>query len=241
MSAPANKSIPAAKGGAPFLLALGDCNTLGLAGHEAEAFPLRVAQELGIPVVNCGHTMSTIREGWEYAQRQLTPATRFLFVQFGLVDSWITFRGAPYVLYYPDNLLRRVLRKLVKKYKKLGRRLKFEKLFGGGYVVGKAEYEQHLTSIVRRARQLAPDIKICLISTAPSCEKFRNPAIQEFNQIMARVARGAGCHYVDVYLQFVGRPELFLDVVHITREGHDIITRACLAVLRVGSNSPSAS
>jgi lysophospholipase L1-like esterase len=239
MNSTTNQSRDGRQAREPFLLALGDCNTEGLADHQGDAFPVAVAAELGVPLVNCGHTMSTVREGWEYARRRLTPDTRYLLVQYGLVDSWLTFRGAPYVLYYPDSPLRGVLRKLVKKYKKVGRRLKFGSIFGAEHVVAKAEYEQRLMAIIQRARQLAPDIHVCLISTAPSQQEFRNPAIQQFNAIMARVAQASGCQYVDVYSQFVGRPELFLDLVHLTREGHAIIARACLAALPSSSDDAS--
>ena len=94
------------------LLALGDCNTLGTIELEPVAYPQVLGGKLGVPTINCGHTMSTVREGWEYARRRLSGDTAYLVIQFGQVDAWHTFRGAPYVLNYPDNVMRRVLRKL---------------------------------------------------------------------------------------------------------------------------------
>lgn len=221
-------------GNSPFLLALGDCNTEGLVDASA-AYPALVARALGVALVNCGHTMSTIREGLEYARRKLNPATAYLLIQYGLVDSWLTFRGAPYVLYYPDNPLRKMARKLVKKLKKVGRKAGLHGLLGVKHLVDKAEYERKLQLIIQRARRLSSDVVICLISTPPHLETQRNPAIQEFNQSMERVAHEGGCLFVDVYRQFSGRSNLYLDSTHLSAEGHQIIAKACLTAIRSGS------
>jgi len=213
------------------LVALGDCNT---EGHVApsDTYPALVAQALGAEVLNCGHTMSTVREGWQYAKRKLTPDTAYLLVQYGLVDSWVTFRGAPYVLYYPDNLLRKVARKLVKKLKKTGRRIGLHRWLGSKHVVSPAEYGQTLARIIHHARACAPGMVICLIATPPHLEDWRNPAIQEFNRVMLSVARQNQCSFVDVYPLFVGRRELYADLTHLNAEGHRVIAHACLDAVR---------
>jgi lysophospholipase L1-like esterase len=215
----------------PLLLALGDCNTKG---HVApgEAYPALVARALGADLVNCGHTMSTVREGWQYARHKLTADVTYLLVQYGLVDSWVTFRGAPYVLYYPDNILRKLARKLVKKLKKVGRRAGLQRLLGTKHVVSPAEYEETLTAIVRHARTRAPGVVICLIATPPHLEEWRNPAIQHFNRLMQAVASRNNCLFVDVYPLLIGRRELYADHTHLNAAGHGVIAAACLEALR---------
>lgn len=233
------KSVQAVSLEAPMcrrlLVALGDCNT---EGHvpPPDAYPALVAQALGSEALNCGHTMSTVREGWQYARRKITPRTAYLLVQYGLVDSWITFRGAPYVLYYPDNPFRKLARKLVKKIKKVGRRAGLHRWLGTKHVVGTTEYAQTLGAIIRHARSCAPGVVICLIATPPHLEEWRNPAIQEFNRVMQNVARETHCLFVDVYPLFRGRPELYADSTHLNAEGHRVIAAACLEALKSGSS-----
>jgi len=215
-----------------FLLSLGDCNTLGTLETEKYAYPLLLARKLGVEAVNCGHTMGTIREGWQYARRRLTSNTGYLTIQYGLVDSWLTFRGAPHVLYYPDNFGRLVLRKLAKKYKKLGRKLGFHRLFGEKHYVSTDEYRRRFEAIIRLARERSPAIRICLISTSPSRQEHRNSGIEKFNQVLQQVAQANRCAFVDAYAPFVGKPEMLEDYIHLKPEAHEIVAELCLAALR---------
>lgn len=214
------------------LLSLGDCNTEGIAETKDVAYPWLVARRLGVPVKNCGLAMATIREGWEHAQRQLSADTGYLTIQFGLVDSWLTFRGAPYVLYYPDNPGRRLLRKLVKKFKKTARNLGVHKRLGEAHVVSPEEYQSRLTAIIQLARQRSADIRIALIATAPTIVPDRNPGIEKFNGVMRRVAEEQRCRYVDGFTPFVGKPDLILDSVHLNREAHATLAELCCAALQ---------
>ena len=111
-------------------IAYGDCNTEGLKGECFPLWPQIVCESEALELTNCGHTMSTTRELLEY--NRAFPASQYAvaFVQYGLVDSWLTFRGAPYVLYYPDFPLRKLARKLVKKLKKLARVWQLQKACG---------------------------------------------------------------------------------------------------------------
>ena len=214
------------------LLALGDCNTLGNERTPSESYPSKLGQRLGVEVVNCGHTMSTVREGYEYAVRQLNESTRYLTIQYGLVDSWTSFRGAPYVLYYPDNPARQLLRKVVKSYKKIGRKLGFRRWFGERPVVTLKEYRQTIGNIIVLARDRCPQVRICLVATAPSLENSRNAAIEQFNAVLQQLTREEGLLYVDAYAPFAGRPEFYRDVVHLTGEAHAIIAELCVEALR---------
>lgn len=215
-----------------FLLALGDCNTLGTIELEPFAYPVILGPVLGVNTVNCGHTMCTIREGWQYAVRRLNAETAFLTIQFGLVDSWMTFRGAPYVLNYPDNLFRLVARKLVKKFKKTARKLGAHRMLGERHVVSISEYRETLQRIIRLARERSPQIKICLLATPPSLKTERNPAIERFNQNMREVANETHCTYLDTYSPFVDRPDMFHDAIHVNAEAHKLIAGWCAEALR---------
>jgi glycosyltransferase involved in cell wall biosynthesis len=111
------------------LLSLGDCNTLGFQQAYKNAYPEQLAKLLGLDVLNCGCTMSTTREGLRFFYDNFTSNITLITIQYGLVDSWKTFRNAPYVLYYPNTFLRKIGRKIVKKFKKIGRILQFKNDF----------------------------------------------------------------------------------------------------------------
>ena len=130
------------------ILAVGDCNTLGAGEFRNNGYPERVGELLGVSVKNCGYTMSTTREGVYLLEDNLEEQHDCVIIQFGLVDSYATFRYSPYVLYFPDNPLRKQLRSLVKKYKKICRRRGLNEKFGEVPVVPAAEYERNLRRMV---------------------------------------------------------------------------------------------
>jgi lysophospholipase L1-like esterase len=214
------------------LLALGDCNTLGTIELEPFAYPVLLGQRLGARTVNCGHTMSTVREGWEYARRKLSAETGYLTIQFGQVDAWLTFRGAPYVLNYPDNFMRRALRKFVKKFKKMARKAGVHRWLGEANVVSQAEYRARLMDIIELARQRSPHVRICLVATPPSLMEDRNPRIETYNQILKQVADACGCMFVDAYSIFHGKPEMFVDPIHLNKEAHAWVAQLCWEAFR---------
>jgi len=91
------------------LLAIGDCNTLGAGELEAFSYPERLANLCNAQVINCGLTMSTSREGVAILKDNISDDIDCILIQFGLVDAYNTFRYAPYVPYYPDNIIRKQL------------------------------------------------------------------------------------------------------------------------------------
>lgn len=199
-------------------LALGDCNTLGV--QSCNAYPQQLATQLGITVTNCGHTMATVREGQRlFCAHFDEQSVEFVTLQFGLVDSWHTVRYAPYILYYPDNVLRRLGRKLIKKYKKLGRKWGLNRLLGVAPVVPLSEYIHWIEQIVAVAPQ------VFLLDTVPNKESARNAAIQQYNAALTAIAhRFAHVHKVDLYAHFAGQMDtLYLDNTHINQAGHDYI------------------
>ena len=212
------------------LVAYGDCNTLGINECKGNAYPEQLGHALGCPVRNLGHTMSTTRELLQYAQAYPARDYDLIIIQYGLVDSWLTFRHAPYVLYYPDNPLRRVLRKLVKKLKKIGRTLHLKTLLGPAHVVPLDEY----CSNIERVIALAGDRTVILLSTPPNLDEPRNPHIQTFNQALQQLAaKHPNARYVDTYPRIDdAKHEVFYpDGTHLNGAGQRIVTELILQAL----------
>lgn len=216
------------------LLALGDCNTLGVAHFVRQTYVERVAAAIGLTPVNCGCTMATTREALRYFADEFDAETAVVTIQYGLVDSWRTFRYAPYVLYYPDNPLREVARKLVKKYKSIARRSGWNARFGEVPVVPAPEYRANLERIIAAARPA----RVYLIETPPHTYPERNPFIQQYNQLLAAIA-GAHPHVrcVPIYEALAPRlSEYCFDVTHLNEAGHDLIATRLLAAHRAGGS-----
>ena len=54
------------------VLAIGDCNTLGVAECIGNSYPERFGHVSGMPVRNCGCTMATTREGLKILEKNIT-------------------------------------------------------------------------------------------------------------------------------------------------------------------------
>jgi lysophospholipase L1-like esterase len=202
------------------ILGLGDCIMAGARGYEGEVYLDIVARELGMDVVNRAVTMSTTREGRilfdEEKEREL------VIVAYGLVDSWKTFKYAPYVLYYPDNFFRKLARKVVKKYKKIARKLGLNELLGQKFVVSPQEFEKNLRYFCEGSK------RIIFIETPPHLtETFRNPNIYTYNQIMAKVAADYR-HASVVRLYETIQKEHYLDEIHLNSSGYKFVARKIL-------------
>lgn len=211
-------------------IAYGDCNTEGLKGNTIPLWPELVAAQLGMELTNCGRAMSTTREMSEYARAYPAVDYSLAMVQYGLVDSWLTFRGAPYVLYYPDYPLRKIARKLVKKIKKMARSLKLQQRIGAVEQVPLEEYVQRVRDVVRSA----PDTQFVLVATAPNLDEPRNPRIERYNAALAEVAaEEPNALYVDTYRDiWDGRAETLMeDGTHLTAAGHQLMADAVVRAL----------
>lgn len=211
-------------------IAYGDCNTEGLKGERFPLWPELVCESMAWELTNCGHTMSTTRELLEY--NRAFPASQYAvaFVQYGLVDSWLTFRGAPYVLYYPDFPLRKLARKLVKKLKKLARVWQLQKRLGAVEQVPLSEYTDNLRKVIASA----PQTRFVLVATAPNLDEPRNPRIKNYNQALAEIAE-AHDHvmYVDVYEDLWANRDITImeDGTHLTEAGHERIAAKIIGAL----------
>lgn len=202
------------------ILSIGDCNTLGVGDCEYDAYPERLGRLLDLPVTNCGVTMATTREGRRIWEDHEDEPIDVVTIQFGLVDSWKTIRHAPYVLYYPDNPLRKLGRKLAKKYKKLSRRLGLRRLLGEDNLVSLEEYTRNIEAIVSAVR-----VPCILIDTLPNHQVERNPEIERYNAALDRICAGRPhCARLRVYDYFLDHMDThYVDETHINARGHQKI------------------
>lgn len=205
------------------ITAVGDCNTLGAKKLERKSYPERVGQIIGAEVINLGHTMATTREGVRLLQDFLKDDVEYVFIQFGLVDSYRTFKYSPYVLYYPDNFLRKPLRSATKKFKKICRRTGLNTLFGEVNVVKIDEYEKN----IRRMIEIASPRPTFLIDTVPNHQRDRNGEIQRYNKVLDGICQEYDrCVKVDLYEVFEENLKVFyLDSTHCNQNGYEYIAK----------------
>ncbi|BCD67521.1 hypothetical protein NitYY0918_C0416 [Nitratiruptor sp. YY09-18] len=186
-----------------------------------------IAQELQAEAINCGITMSTTREGLILFNKYKSIKPDFVIIAYGLVDSWKTFKYAPYVLYYPDNILRKIARKFVKKYKKIARKLGLNEILGQKYVVPPKEYKKNLQKIIEQAKE------VILIETPPHLSQlFRNRDIQLYNTILDELSQeNDNCKVVKIYDDFEKNKAFYLDNTHFNQDGYNYIAKKILEVL----------
>ncbi len=209
------------------ILALGDCNTLGVKDLKGNAYPEKFASALGKTVNNCGFTMSTTHEMLHFFEEFGVEDKEIILIQYGLVDSWKTFKYAPYVLYYPDNTIRKLFRKIVKKYKKIAKKIGLNKLLGASNVVALDTYENNIKAVLEKTRNST----VFLIDTIPNQEISRNSEIVRYNQVLSRLSKQyKHVHYVEVYDDFLDKPEYYLDNTHMNEKGYECITQNILSV-----------
>lgn len=202
-------------------LALGDCNLLGANKYEGSTYIELLSQKTKSTFINCGHTMTTSKEGKLYFEEHNIKTYDFVILAYGLVDSWITFKYSPYVLYYPDNIFRKIARKVVKKYKKIARKLFLQKLFGSKNVVSKTEYIENLEYIIVQSS------KVFLIETIPHRDDdTRNDETLQYNQLLNGIAKKFSHVYlIKIYDDFLNCKDMYFDSIHINQKGHEFIAQ----------------
>lgn len=209
------------------IIAFGDCNTLGIKENLHNAYPERIADKLHKSLKNCGYTMSTTREMEYFYNDFYTEDTEIILLQYGLVDSWKTFKYAPYVLYYPDSKIRKIFRKIVKKYKKIAKKIGLNKILGVSNVVSLEEYKNNIESLIQQSQSCT----IFLVDTIPNLDISRNSEIMKYNQVLFRLSQEyTHVHFVDVYNDFVNKPEYYLDNTHMNELGYEVITQKILSI-----------
>ncbi len=204
------------------ILALGDCNMSGDVNFKHNAYAERFARRIEKSVMNVGYTMATTREMQHFFQNYYTKECDIVLLQYGLVDSWKTFKYAPYVMYYPDNLLRKIGRKVVKKYKKITRQVGLNTLLGTQNVVGKTEYQTNIENLILSATNSI----IILIDTIPNQQQFRNNEIVQYNSILSLLSeRYNNCYKLDLYQDFLKNMDsYYLDETHMNDLGYNHVT-----------------
>lgn len=205
-------------------LALGDCNVLGAGAYTGKTYIQIIQKKLKIDCINCGHTMSTTREGLEYFHKFKNLKIDFAIIGYGLVDSWQTFKYAPYVLYYPNTPLRKIARKLVKKYKKIARSLGLNKILGVRHVVSMIEFRKNLEEIIKNVP------KVFLVETTPhKKDTYRNKSIKKYNDVLKDLANGySHVQVIKIYKDFESNNKLYFDDVHFNSNGHELIAQKIL-------------
>ena len=203
------------------LTALGDCNTLGAKLLEGNSYPERIADRIGAKVTNLGYTMATTREGLNLLL-DFSGETDCLLIQFGLADSYTTFQYSPYVLYYPDTVLRRPMRSLVKKFKKICRRSGLNTFLGEKNVVCLEEYEMNIRQMI----EMSAAKTIFLLETIPHMEISRNSNIERYNGVLDTISQDYDrCFKIDLYDIFASSTEQYYqDSTHCSDAGYDCIT-----------------
>lgn len=210
--------------GSPFtIVALGDCNTCGIAAAEGQTVPQLVAEGLGqsgrdVQLINLGLTMSTTREGLALL-RDYVGTVDLLLVNYGLVDAWTTSLPGVYISYYPERPWKALARKCLKWAKRQLRSPLARRFLPVGQVVPVREYEANLREILNIARSKSPDSRAVLWATAPVHQQpARNVLIERYNTVMQHVAETTDrVSFCDAY-SMISRMEgtrAYLDDVHL--------------------------
>lgn len=214
--------------------AYGDCNAEGFRTLDGPVYAQLIADASGLRLRNCGHTMSTTRELLKFADAFPPATSPLVLIQYGLVDSWLTFRGAPYILYYPDNPRRKLARKLVKKLKKWARHLQLQKILGAIEQVPIDEYVSNIRLVVRSA----PNSQFVLVATAPNLDEPRNPRILKYNEALRALAsEETNAVYADAWRELWEDRDncLMSDGTHLTAKGHRVVAGVVQGVLATRS------
>lgn len=211
-------------------IAYGDCNTCGLENSSVALWAELVSQQLSLSLTNCGHTMSTTREMLQYNKTHPARMYDIALVQYGLVDSWLTFRGAPYVLYYPDYPRRKLARKLVKKLKRWARQWRLQDRIGSVEQVPLEEYIANLRFLIGSA----PQTRFVLVATVPNLDEPRNPRIRRYNAALKTLAdQLPNTVFTDAFddIWTIKDQALMNDGTHLTASGHRVVANKVLQAL----------
>ncbi|MFG0336311.1 MAG: SGNH/GDSL hydrolase family protein [Maioricimonas sp. JB049] len=221
------------------IVAIGDCNTSGTGRpSEENCVPSRLAQLLGdagmpCTVQNLGYRMSTTREGLVRTQRDAKPAD-FVLINFGLVDAWITSIPRIYVPYYPDNVVRKQARKLLKWTKRRLRSPLARRFVPIGTVVPQDEYVQNLRRIVEIVRVWPTEPTVLLWGTALTVgNPERSASIRQYNAGMQELAGDLGVPYIDTpaLMEEIDVADAYQDRTHLDAPAIERVAQAMASVV----------
>lgn len=134
------------------LITLGDCNTSGINHHSVSSILQHRLNQLCESQQTChlenyGEAMRTTREGLAIS-KSLNKPFDIALINYGLVDAWTTTIPKVYIQYYPDNPIKRILRKALKSLKKRLKKISSRGLLQTGPVVPAEEYKENLDRIM---------------------------------------------------------------------------------------------
>lgn len=213
------------------IFSIGDCNTQGINELKFNSYPERLGKRIDAKTFNYGYTMSTTIEGNAFFDRFYEDDMDIVTIQFGLVDSWKTFKYSPYILYYPDNFLRKIGRKFLKKMKKVIKKYKLYDFFGTKNLVSIQEYEKNIRNLLSKINK---SNLVLLLDTIPNKELFRNIEIKKYNEILKKLSlEFDNCIYVELYVEFIDNfDKYYYDNTHINFIGYDFITEKIFTLIK---------
>jgi len=206
------------------VLAVGDCNTCGItvppAGNTILDKFCRQLEYHGLSTTrqNLGYGMATTREGVERMRRDAEPAD-IVLINFGLVDTWITTIPTFYVPYYPETLLRKRLRKLLKFVKRRLRSPWLSPVVPTGHVVAIDEYTENLSKMIAIAQAKNPLVHILLWGSPPvRHDSIRNENLSRYNRRLEDLAMENHASYVSTapLVGSLNAQQAYVDDVHLS-------------------------
>jgi len=205
------------------VLAVGDCNTSGITvppiGNTIVDKFCRHLETRGYQTSsqNLGYGMATSREGVQLMRHEAERADVVL-INFGLVDTWITSIPRCYISYYPESVVKKPVRKLLKFVKRRLRAPWLRRLVPVGPVVPIEEYEENIRQIISLALAKNPSATILLWGSPPvQGDSKRNQNLLRYDERLCRIAKDLNSTFlttVDILASLPAR-EAYLDTVHL--------------------------
>ena len=240
MPSPANTATVGESGNPIRVLAVGDCNTCGITvppvGNTILDKFCRQLENGGHITAsqNLGYGMATTREGVQLMRRRARPADVVL-INFGLVDTWITSIPRFYIPYFPENPLRKRLRKLLKFVKRRLRAPRMRRFVPVGPVVPIDEYARNVREMITIARTYNPNSTVLLWGSPPvQHDPARNANLQRYDKRLEQVANETNSLFVSTVpiTNQLSASAAYVDEVHLNEAATAAIASQLAAVYR---------
>jgi len=222
------------------VLAVGDCNTWGITDPPIgntilDKFCRHLeAEGCSTSSQNLGYGMATSREGVQLVRHKAQPADVVL-INFGLVDTWVTSIPKVYIPYYPDNFLRKRLRKLLKFVKRRLRSPWLRRFVSTGHVVPIDEYARNVCEMISLVRVKNSSATILLWGSPPvQNDPARNANLESYNKRLERIAYETNSLFLSTanLVNKISSEAAYLDAVHLNEAATDAIAAQLAVVYR---------
>ena len=221
------------------LIALGDCNTSGIKQSSVPSIVQMLLNQLlesenkTCRLDNFGEAMRTSREGLCISEN-LIQHVDIAMINYGLVDAWTTTIPKIYIQYYPDNRIKRILRKALKSVKKKLKKSYFKGFFKTGPVVSVEEYTLNIDEIMSTLHQKNPNILFILWGTVQVEDEPRNTNLLTYNKVLKNHLEKYTGYYIDTQAIIAeeSRAEMFYDAVHLSEKAQRMIANHILLKLK---------